>query len=187
MKLPFSRGVAGFAVTPPLFTMKTKTKIFYPEDFSATKFHTQDDKAKFANHFVKFVLSDFDQKYWKKWFYRELHGCFGFIAHYNSCGFWNEYFLRTETKLNFLCQCSNYLGCNWMVGIGDPKFTYCDVEKVLMDWIVVENNFVQQYQTRLNEEKRAAELDLLRQLKEKYEPTAPAEPELYSQSFAYEA
>jgi len=56
-----------------------------------------------------------------------------------------------------------------------------------MDWIVVENNFVQQYQTRLNEEKRAAELDLLRQLKEKYEPTAPAEPELYSQSFAYEA
>ena len=105
-------------------------KLFTAEQFTPTKFDTAEDKAKFANHFVRFVESDFKSTLFPKWFYTRLSMTFGHIAHYNQSGFYSEFFESTMDKVRFLEQ-TRLAGC-----YGSPEHTYCDVERVIVKWVV---------------------------------------------------
>ena len=104
---------------------------FKAEQFVATQWDTAEDKAKFANHLVRFVESDYSRSLFYKWFYRRLSNCFGHIAHYNLDGFYHEWFTSDPRNggRRFL-----YNIAKWPC-YGDPKFTYSDVEKELQKWV----------------------------------------------------
>jgi hypothetical protein len=134
---------------------------FQGSQFTATQFDSAEQKAKFANHFVRFVESDFKQTLFPKWFYTRLSMTFGHIAHYNQSHFYRTFFTDTVSKVHFLKQTVQ------MGGYGSPEFTYSDVEKVLSQW-VRENNFVERYIVRANSEHESAERAQLAALKAKY-------------------
>lgn len=138
-------------------------KTFIAAQFTPTKWDTADDKAFFANRFVAFVKSGFKQSLFSKRFYTRLSMTFGHIAHYNQLGFWETFFTTPQGKVDFIAQTLGW-GC-----YGDPGFTYCDVEKVLIDWLV-ENNVLNNVQEEQREEQIASEIALLARLKAKYEP-----------------
>ena len=105
--------------------MKTMKDLFSPEQFTATKFTTAEQKAKFANHFVRFVDAGFPKTLFVKWFYNELRNCFGHIAHFDINGFYEEWFSSTQRKLDFIKNVLNH------TSYGDPAHTFSDVEKEL--------------------------------------------------------
>lgn len=125
--------------------METK---FEPGQFTATQWDSQADKAKFANHFVRFVRSGFKQTLFPKWFYTRLSNTFGHIAHYDIGGFYATFFQDTEGKLSFLRQCAAF-PC-----YGDPEYTYSDVEKALMPFI---REILRDYVTLASQEHEARE------------------------------
>jgi hypothetical protein len=97
--------------------------------FTATQFSTIEDKEKFANHFKKFVLSDFERSKFPKWFYNRLSITFGMIAHYNQEGFYDTFFDCNGRKVHFLKRILDY-PC-----YGDSDYTFSDVEKYLQEWV----------------------------------------------------
>lgn len=102
---------------------------FTAAQFTPTQHSTAVDKARFANHFVKFWESDFAWPCFPKWFYTRLSMTFGHIAHYNQHGFYDEFFTSNLGRWNFL-QITERGG-----GYGDPAFTYSDVERALKAWL----------------------------------------------------
>ena len=136
-------------------------KLFTAEQFTPTKFDTAEDKAKFANHFVRFVESDFKSTLFPKWFYTRLSMTFGHIAHYNQSGFYSEFFESTMDKVRFLEQ-TRLAGC-----YGSPEHTYCDVERVTVKW-VRDSGIESLYRERLAEEIKAKELAEKARLEAKY-------------------
>jgi len=102
---------------------------FLPTDFTPTEHSSADNKARFANHFVRFVEGGFKRTVFPYWFYTRLSMCFGHIAHYNSGGFYDVWFSSPERRQRFLAHAMAY-GC-----YGQPEFTYCDVEKALGRWL----------------------------------------------------
>jgi len=58
---------------------------FQSESFTATKWSTAEEKAKFANDLMAFIAADFPEKKFKKGFYERISMCFGMIAHYVEC------------------------------------------------------------------------------------------------------
>ncbi len=136
-------------------------KLFTAEQFTPTKFGTAEDKAKFANHFVRFVESDFKSTLFPKWFYTRLSMTFGHIAHYNQSGFYSEFFASTMDKVRFLEQ-TRLAGC-----YGSPEHTYCDVERVIVKW-VRDSGVESLYREQLAEEIKAKELAELARLRAKY-------------------
>lgn len=102
---------------------------FDTAQFVATKWDSADDKAWFANQFVKFVESDFDQRHFTERFYRRLSNTFGHIAHYNLLGFWEKFFTTQTGKLKFL-EYALLHRC-----YGDPTWTYSDVERAIQAWL----------------------------------------------------
>ena len=137
--------------------------LFTAEMFTATRFDTAEEKAKFANHFVRFVESGFKETMFQKWFYNRLSMTFGHIAHYNQSGFYGTFFCSTQDILSFLVQTVS----PWTNFAGDPKFTYCDVEKKLAEWVVKEG-LVERYRQKVADETREAEINRLKQLIKKY-------------------
>lgn len=108
----------------------TKTKNpFVASQFTPTQFSTTADKAKFANHFVKFVLGGFAQRQFPKWFYTRLRMTFGHIAHYNQVGFYDTWFARPHSQREFIEHTLRH-PC-----YGDPAHTFSDVEKALIGWL----------------------------------------------------
>lgn len=104
-------------------------KPFTAAQFTPTKWDTAEDKAKFANHFVRFVEGGFKESVFPKWFYRRLSMTFGHIAHYNKAGFYDQWFSTADRRIEFIenvRRSSIY---------GDPAWTYSDVEKVLQGWV----------------------------------------------------
>lgn len=141
---------------------------FTASQFTATQFSTTEDKAKFANHFVRFVESDFKDTLFYDWFYRRLSMSFGHIAHYNRGGFYGVWFSTTENKVHFLertLKSGKY---------GDPAYTYSDVEKVLAAW-VEESGLFEKYQAQNLKEIEREERKLLARLQDKYS-TGKAQP-----------
>ncbi len=124
---------------------------------------TAEDKARFANHFVRFVKSDFKETLFPKWFYNRLSMTFGHIAHYNREGFYGEFSSNTSDKLRFLKMTVS----PWHGFAGDPEYTYCDVEKALAKW-VKESGLLGKYVDSLNKETEARERGELEYLKAKY-------------------
>lgn len=104
--------------------------MFTADQFTPTQWSTAADKAKFANHFVRFFERGCKQTLFYDWFYRRLSMTFGNIAEYNRMNFWEKWFGFSSSQQIFLQKCANW-PC-----YGDPKFTYCDVEKVLIKWII---------------------------------------------------
>ena len=109
--------------------MRTKhhssQKPFTAEQFTATQWDTAADKAKFANHLVRFLATGSRETLFYDWFYKRLSNTFGHIAHYNRQGFYAHFFTTVEGRERF--QKSLALGG----GYGDPAYTYSDVEKAV--------------------------------------------------------
>jgi len=138
-------------------------KTFTANQFTPTKWDTAEDKAKFANQFVKFVASGFKQSLFTKAFYRRLSMTFGHIAHYNQYGFWDVFFTNVNDKVSFIEQTLRH-PC-----YGDAAWTYCDVERALQTWLL-ENNVLRNVMQEANEERVASDLATLARLKKEYEP-----------------
>lgn len=139
-------------------------KLFTADMFTSYKNgDTAADKAKFANHFVRFVESEFKATLFPKWFYNRLSMTFGHIAHYNLAGFYGEFFTNTPDKLRFL----NVTVSPWHGFAGVPEYTYVDVEKILAKW-VTENGLIEKYGALADKELEARERKELEYLKAKY-------------------
>jgi hypothetical protein len=136
------------------------TPNFQSAQFVPTQFNTAEDKAKFANHFVRFVNSDFKQTLFYDWFYQRLSNTFGHIAQFNRYGFYSGFFTSTEGKIKFLQWCATY-PCH-----GDPLFTFSDVERALLPFV---REKIRDYVSILSREKEASERAEYERLKAKYE------------------
>jgi hypothetical protein len=86
-------------------TRALTTPAFVAADFVPTQWDTAEQKAKFANALLTFVAQDFPRSKFHESFYRRLSNTFGHIAHNNSAGFYERFFLTAEDKLEFLEQC----------------------------------------------------------------------------------
>jgi hypothetical protein len=120
--------------------------IFTADMFTPTKWDSAQDKADFANKFVRFVESGFKETLFTKKFYNRLSNCFQHIAHYNKFGFYDYWFSDYQSQIDFLNRalvCPSY---------GDPSYTYSDVESALRSEIV-ERNMIQGITTRMVMEK----------------------------------
>lgn len=132
-----------------------------PFHFVATEFYSPQQKGVFATWLIRFISTGFPAKKWTKQMYRHLSNCFGFIAHFDQGGFWNEYFADTRGKVAFLKQIRD-----WRMG-GSPTHTFSDVEKVVRNW-VEENAVVYKWQRQLDAEIEKIERAELARLSKKY-------------------
>lgn len=136
-------------------------KLFTGAQFSPTKWDTAEQKAKFANQFVRFVESDFKESLFPKWFYNRLSMTFGHIAHYDQAGFYGAQFSTLRKQLAFLDQTVNG------GGYGDPAYTYSDVERALAAW-VIKSGIAAKIEAKLGQAIEAAERNQLARLQVKY-------------------
>jgi hypothetical protein len=141
---------------------------FTAEQFVATQFNTAEDKAKFGNHFLHFVKSDFERRLFTKPFYNRLSLCFSHIAHYDIFGFYDTWFERDVDRLGFL---KHTLGhpCH-----GDPAFTFSDVERAIQIELS-RLSLIPIYEQRIGTAVRTCELAELERLKKKYETSSASE------------
>ena len=102
---------------------------FSPDRFVATQHSSAAAKARFANHYVRFVAAGFDRDLFRPWFYRRLCMTFGHIAHTDLDGFYNTWFERAFHQYGFVDK-----ALRWRCP-GDPACTYCDVEAALQQWL----------------------------------------------------
>lgn len=150
--------------------MQTKIKgspgKFTDQDFTATKFATAADKAKFANKMTRFILGNFQQSAFSKMIYQRISNMFGHIAHYDIHGFYFEWF---EDKGKCIKWIEN-MTSNWLVGMGDPKHTWSDVEKALVQW-VKDNHIREQLDALIDESEPVLELTTPEMIPVEIEPT----------------
>lgn len=104
-------------------------EIFKAEQFVATKWNSAVDKAKFANHFIRFIESGYKESLFNKKFYNRLSMTFGHIAHYNKYGFYDTWFSSREKQKEFIRHT-----LKWNME-GDPAWTYSDVEKAIHKYL----------------------------------------------------
>ena len=104
-------------------------KPFKASQFTATKWDTAAQKAKFGNHLVRFVLGGFKHTVFPKWFYTRLSNCFGHIAHFNRGGFYAEWFETADARRRWVERI-----VDWTI-YGDPEYTYSDVERTVQQWM----------------------------------------------------
>jgi len=103
--------------------------IFRAEQFTPTQFSSAADKARFANHLVRFIKADFPKSLFPKWFYTRLSMTFGHIANFNEYGFFTTFFVDDKGKRRFMDMTKHH-SC-----FGDPTHTFCDVEKAVQKWL----------------------------------------------------
>jgi hypothetical protein len=137
-------------------------KRFTADMFVPTKWDSAEDKAKFANDFVRFVKSDFKGTLFSNKFYKRLSNTFGHIAHFDRGGFYATFFTTTADKVRFLGHTIAF-PC-----YGDPAFTYSDVEKKLIDWLKTDGALTR-YMMKLTAESESAERAEFERLKAKFE------------------
>jgi hypothetical protein len=150
---------------------------FSPSQFIPTRWSTAEEKARFGNALLHFVDSGFTRNLFTDRLYGRLSNCFGHITHYNSTGFYEEWFSSLTAQVRFLEHTLRF-PC-----YGDPAFTFSDVESEIQREIRNRNG-LPRYQLLLAEEQRVAELTLLERLEGKYrsqwkdpeERPAPAPP-----------
>jgi hypothetical protein len=146
--------------------MSKSKPVFTAEDFTATKFQTAQDKADFANQFVKFVESDYSKSEFPKWFYTRLSNTFGHIAHYNHDVFYAEFFGSLEGR----CRFARITEIHKVYG--DAVWTFSDAELAIQEW-AKEYGMVSRADAEFNKATEIRERYLLAQLKAKYEPKNP--------------
>lgn len=140
-----------------------KPQLFTADQFIPTQYDTAEQKAKFANHFVRFVESDFKSSLFFDWFYTRLSMTFHHIANFSGYGFYQTWFQTTQSRLEFLHHTVNY-GTHPM---SDPTSTYCDVERALIEWLI-KSPHLAKYQAKVNEELERNDRAELARLQAKY-------------------
>lgn len=75
---------------------------FSPSQFIPTKWSTAEEKARFGNALLHLIDSGFARNLFTDRLYSRLSNCFGHIAHYNSTGFYEEWFLSQTAQVRFL-------------------------------------------------------------------------------------
>ena len=136
---------------------------FSATDFTATNFATAEDKAKWANKFIKFILGGFQRTSFKKEIYKQLHHMFGHCAEYDLNGFYFTWFEDTYKCLHWV----ETVTTTWLAGIGQPQFTWSDVEIKLVKWIR-DNNIHDQVAVYLQAETEQKERATLKVLQDRY-------------------
>jgi hypothetical protein len=109
---------------------------FTADQFTATKWDTAEDKAKFANWLKDFIRKGCPADRFPKTKYNRLSRMFGHIAEYDVHGFINTWFSRDRHKLAFVEKILRY-PC-----YGDPSYTWSDVETAIQEWIRSSDVFV---------------------------------------------
>jgi len=104
-------------------------KLFYARHFQPTPWDTAEEKAEFANLFVRFVESDFNRQFFTGKFYQRTVCVFGFHAFPDSHNFWNHYFGDEAGKRRFILSCIGHRHA------GDAAATYADVHARLQEWL----------------------------------------------------
>jgi len=103
------------------------------EEFTATRFNTAEDKARFVNALLAFVDAGFPEAKFTKTVYDGLYlHCFGHIAHYDRGGFYGEWFATDEERRRWM-EYAVAGGAYGTLSYGDPSVTWCDVEKVVQE------------------------------------------------------
>jgi hypothetical protein len=145
----------------------SRTVQFTTEQFTATPWASAADKARFANHFVRFVERDFRWTLFYDWFYRRLHtNLFGHIAHFNRGGFYATWFASPARQAEFL---EHAVAAH---AAGDPEHTWSDVAQALQKWIG-DTGALDRARTAAAAALEAAERAELARLKAKYEGSSP--------------
>lgn len=138
---------------------------FQMEDFTPTQWATAEEKTRIANRLTRFSLGGFQQASFTKALYQRLSNMFGHIAHYNINGFYEVWFSDITSCRDW----AEHITGNWLSGIGDPKFTWSDVEKALIQWMQ-DNQIAEQLDELYQLDMGQKELALLNALQRKYAP-----------------
>lgn len=136
---------------------------FTAQDFTATNFATAEEKAKWANQFTKFILGGLQRSSFKKEIYKQLQNMFGHCAEYDLNGFYFTWFEDTYKCLHWV----ETIATSWLVGIGQPQFTWSDVEIRLVQWLR-DNNIHDQIAGYLQAETEHKERATLKVLQSRY-------------------
>lgn len=148
------------STTPPLLT----------EQFTATKWATAEEKARWANAMPSWIQRGFPEKGWRQGLYERLHQMYCHSAQYNRYGFYDEWFATVQKQrawLEYVAKGGAFGG-----GMGDPAWTWCDVERALSAWIR-ERDLVTHYQHLSAQDTEYTERALLAILQQKYAPKPP--------------
>jgi hypothetical protein len=146
-----------------LIKLNGKSADFTAKDFTTTNFATAEDKAKWANRFTKFILGGFQRKAFKTEVYKQLHHMFGHCAEYDLDGFYLTWFEDTYKCLHWV----ETVATTWLAGIGQPQFTWSDVEIKVIQWIR-DNNIHDQIAGYLQAETEQKERATLKLLQNRY-------------------
>jgi hypothetical protein len=136
-------------------------QFFSPDQFTPTKWSSAEEKAKFGNDLLTFILSDCPEGKFTAKLYERLSNCFGHIAHYDKAGFFDTWFSSAATRsdfLNHLCEDPCF---------GSPECTFSDVERAVQRK-VEELNLRQGFASKASDETRQHDLTLLAALQAKY-------------------
>lgn len=101
--------------------------------FTATRFDTADAKAKVAAQLIKFIDSGYPRNKFTKRLYNALTHMFGHIAHFDTDGFYHEWFSTPKRQAAFLHDALS-ASC-----VGNPHHTWSDVETYIQEWIRASN------------------------------------------------
>lgn len=111
-------------------TKSTSKPSFTASMFTSTSFRTAEDKAWFANALADFITKHkFNRNKFTKRLYEYLSNAFGHIAHTNIDGFYEAWFATLSQQTEFLRLMHSY------TPMGDPKYTFSDVERELVSWV----------------------------------------------------
>ena len=142
---------------------------FIAEQFTATKWNTDADKADFANKLCRFIAADFPEHLFTKTLYKRLSLSFGMIAHFCCSGFFGHFFRDLQGKTAFLEEALAWRPC------GQPDFTFCDVERAVQARLR-SCNLLGAYCALRAAEVEGAERALLALLRHRYEGANPPAP-----------
>jgi len=147
--------------------LKGKAGEFCSEDFTATEWATAEEKARIANKLTRLILGGFQKGSFTKRMYQRLSNMFGHIAHYDINGFYSTWFTDIKSCRDWV----EHVTGSWLSGIGDPKFTWSDAEKALVQWIK-DNQIQEQLDELYQLDVEHKERSLLIALQQKYAPQA---------------
>jgi len=113
-----------------LATAVFAASMFLPYEKMEGPDYTAEGKARFANDLAEFVIAGFPQHLFTKSLYHRLALAFYHIAHYDQGGFWSSWFADPARCWDWV----QYITSN--VYVGDPGYTYSDVERAFAQWLM---------------------------------------------------
>lgn len=130
-------------------------------EWTPTRFSTAEDKQKFYDHCIKFIENGFKRTQFPQWFYSRLSNCFGHIANYDIDDFYSVWFSHPTRQSEWL----RFIEKRRVVG--DPEYTYSDVERKLQEWIIIHKP-ADPIQAEIDREIEKTEREMLARLIAKY-------------------